>query len=48
MERNDDNIEETAEEFKRVLENEELKDCPILVYVNKKDVENGMDVPEIA
>ena len=42
-----DRIDEAAETFKRLLDDEELKDAIVMVYANKQDMPNAMTTPEI-
>lgn len=40
-------IEEAAEEFKKMLDEEELKDCAILVMANKQDLNGALSSDEV-
>ena len=40
-------IDEIAEELHKVLREDELKDAIVLVYANKQDLPNAMDVAEV-
>ena len=42
-----DRIDEAAEELKKLLEAEELKDCPVLVYANKEDLNGALAPGEV-
>ena len=42
-----DRIEDAAEELKKMLAEEELKDCPVLVYANKQDINNVLCPREV-
>jgi len=42
-----DRIGESSDELKKILQEQELRDCPILVYANKNDLPNAMNVKEI-
>ena len=42
-----DRIDEAAEELKKLLEAEELKDCPVLVYANKEDLNGALGPGEV-
>jgi small GTP-binding protein len=40
-------IEETVVELNRALNEDELRDCPVLVLANKQDLPNAMSVAEV-
>lgn len=44
---NKDRIYVTAEELKKLLEAEELKDCPVLVQANKQDLNGASPTGEV-
>ena len=48
MDSNDiDRIKEAAEELKKICDEEELKDCPILVIANKQDLNYALSPGEV-
>ena len=44
---NRNRIGDAAEELKKILSEEELKDCPILVFANKQDLDNSLHPSEV-
>ena len=42
-----DRIEDASEELKKMLAEEELKDCPVLVYANKEDLNGALAPGEV-
>ena len=42
-----DRIEDAAEELKKLLEAEDLKDCPVLVLANKQDLDGALAPGEV-
>ena len=44
---NRDRIGYAAEQLKKILSEEELKDCPILVFANKQDLDNSLHPSEV-
>jgi len=40
-------IEEASKEFKRTIDEPEMKNCAILVFANKQDLPNAMSVAEV-
>ena len=42
-----DRIEDAGKELKKLLEAEELKDCPVLVYANKEDLNGALAPGEV-
>ena len=44
---NIDRIEGAAGELKKLLAEEQLKDCPVLVYANKQDLNSALDYSEV-
>jgi ADP-ribosylation factor protein 1 len=42
-----DRIEDAKEELHRMLNEEELRDCVVLVFANKQDLPNAMTVAEV-
>ena len=42
-----DRIDESAEELKKLLSEEELKDCPVLIFANKQDLNNVLAPGEL-
>ena len=42
-----DRLEESAEELKKLLKEEQLKDCPVLIFANKQDLNNALNTKEI-
>ena len=42
-----DRIEDATRELKNLLEEEELKDCPVLVYANKEDLNGALAPGEV-
>ncbi|KAG0935074.1 hypothetical protein G6F57_008772 [Rhizopus arrhizus] len=43
-----DRIQTSKEELHAMLEEEELKDVPLLVFANKHDIEGGLSAAEVA
>ena len=44
---NENRVEEAQEEITKVLENEEINDCPCLVFSNKQDIKEGFSKQDI-
>ena len=42
-----DRIDESSEELIKLLKEEELKDCPILIFANKQDLNDALSPGEI-
>ena len=42
-----DRIEDAGKELKKLLDAEELKDCPVLVYANKQDINGALPYGEV-
>lgn len=42
-----DRIDENAEQLKKLMDDEELKDCSLMIYANKQDVPGAMTCPEL-
>ena len=42
-----DRIEDAAEELKKLLEAEDLKNCPVLVLANKQDLDGALAPGEV-
>ena len=42
-----DRIEDAGKELKKLLDAEELKDCPVLVYANKQDINGALHFDEL-
>ena len=42
-----DRIEDAAEELKKMLAEEELKDCVVLIFANKQDINGALSPAEI-
>ena len=40
-------LKECTEELKSLLQEEDLKSVPLLVYANKQDIELALDAPEV-
>ena len=43
-----DRIDESSEELIKLLKEEELKDCPILIFANKQDLNGALSPKEIS
>ena len=44
---NKEKIDEAVEEFQKLLKEEELKECPVLIYANKQDIKEALTPNEI-
>lgn len=42
-----DRIHEASDELQRMCAEEELKNCPILLFANKQDLPNAMSTTEV-
>ena len=41
-------IEESRESLHMILQDESMRDVPVLIYANKSDLPNAMTVPQIS
>eukprot|EP01133_Synstelium_polycarpum_P011526 gene11526-13451_t len=41
-------VAEAEEELEKLLKEEDLKQCPLLIYATKQDCESPMDIPELS